>query len=376
MTTAFERIRDALQAHGSKLANVKDHEFMAQCPAHDDGRPSLHVTDSRHGRDGQALVHCFAGCENAEIVDALQMTLKDLFDTPGHVDYHYDSGRTVRRLWDKSKFSQRGDRSMCELYRRSEVEEAVKRGEAIYLVEGEKDANTVATVWGKPATSAPMGARNFGRVDVTPLRGANVIAVVDRDEEGRKWAGHVHDKLTEVAASLTLVQAAKGKDATDHILAGKTSEEFEPFELEPQGRRLVLTPLSKIEAKPVRWAWRDDHGGRIPAGELTVIAGRGGTGKSSFAIWLGSQITRGTLPGAMQGTPKNVLWVTAEESYGHAVRPRFEIAGADLDRVFSVTASEGESSELRLILPHDTRQLETMITGNDIGLVVLTGDVS
>lgn len=51
-------------------------------------------------------------------------------------------------------------------------------------------------------------------------------------------------------------------------------------------RRLVLTPARQIAPAPVVWAWTDAGAGRIPAGAVVVAAGREGTGKSSFGIWL------------------------------------------------------------------------------------------
>jgi hypothetical protein len=55
-------------------------KWLAKCPAHADGRPSLSV---REGSDGRALVHCFAGCAVEEVLDALDLALADLFDDDG-----------------------------------------------------------------------------------------------------------------------------------------------------------------------------------------------------------------------------------------------------------------------------------------------------
>ena len=51
--------------------------WKALCPAHDDTEPSLSVCE---GDDGRALLKCFAGCENPEIVSALGLEMKDLFE--------------------------------------------------------------------------------------------------------------------------------------------------------------------------------------------------------------------------------------------------------------------------------------------------------
>ena len=44
-------------------------QWQARCPAHDDHDPSLSITESR---EGVTLVHCFAGCEQGAVIDALK----------------------------------------------------------------------------------------------------------------------------------------------------------------------------------------------------------------------------------------------------------------------------------------------------------------
>src|SRR5204862_85349 len=50
--------------------------YTALCPAHDDNNPSLSVAE---GDDGRVLVHCFAGCDVADIVAAIDLEMFDLF---------------------------------------------------------------------------------------------------------------------------------------------------------------------------------------------------------------------------------------------------------------------------------------------------------
>jgi hypothetical protein len=138
-----------------------------------------------------------------------------------------------------------------------------------------------------------------------------------------------------------------------------------------RGRKLVLTPASEIEPEPVVWAWEDGDGGRIPAGSFGLFAGREGTGKSSFLIWLAAKITTGTLPGSLYGIPHGVIYVAVEDSWKYTIVPRLMAAGADLKIVYraEVQAVEGES--VSLSLPADNRLLEEAITANDIALVAL-----
>jgi hypothetical protein len=75
-TPAYDRLVDVLQTCGT--VRVNGSEAMAQCPAHDDGRPSLHLThDTARGR---VLVKCFAGCDTRDVLAAVGLSLRDLYD--------------------------------------------------------------------------------------------------------------------------------------------------------------------------------------------------------------------------------------------------------------------------------------------------------
>jgi len=62
---------------------VRDGEWIARCPAHDDKSPSLTIKDEGAGR---TLVHCFAGCGANEILYKLGLELHDLYP-PTDRDY-------------------------------------------------------------------------------------------------------------------------------------------------------------------------------------------------------------------------------------------------------------------------------------------------
>lgn len=136
-------------------------------------------------------------------------------------------------------------------------------------------------------------------------------------------------------------------------------------------RTLKITRASDIEPEPVVWAWVDEGEGRVPAGALSVAAGREGTGKSSFGMWMAAHITRGTLPGSLYGRPHAVFYVAVEDSWKQTIVPRLIGAGANLDLVYRVEAVEAEYGETTLSLPQDNSLMEQAITEHDVALVVL-----
>lgn len=63
---------------------VRDGEWLARCPAHDDKSPSLTIKDAG---DGRTLIHCFAGCGAVDVVEALGLDMGALFP-PTDRNYH------------------------------------------------------------------------------------------------------------------------------------------------------------------------------------------------------------------------------------------------------------------------------------------------
>ncbi|MDT5348320.1 MAG: hypothetical protein QOH91_1607 [Mycobacterium sp.] len=215
-TTACEHVLNKLRDHGSLVNESGDGRATAQCPAHDDGRPSLSVTRI----EGSVLVHCHAGCQVVDVLDAVGLTPRDLFDDPRGASYKYPDGRTVLRTPDK-RFSQRGNTKGRTLFHSDRIGDA----QVVYAVEGEKDVLAVEAV-GAAAVCSAMGAGKARQFDWSTLNGKHVIVVADRDEPGRKHAAEVADLLGGRATSVRIVEAAVGKDAADHLAAGKTLDEF------------------------------------------------------------------------------------------------------------------------------------------------------
>jgi len=316
--------------------------------------------------DGETRVslHCFAaGCDGADILAAIGLTIADRYHQP-KVRYTYERAgqavRVVTRDALSKSFRQTGIVGGPTLYRLDRLADAA----TVYLVEGEEDVHALEAA-GVVATTAPMGAGNFAKADITPLYGKKIIAVVDTDEPGGKWAATVRERLGG-QAELTFVKAKVGKDASDHLAAGVGVADFEPWEqtLVP-ARRIRLTPASVIKPRPVRWTWTD----RIPAGEFTLTPGRGGIGKSTFHVWAVAHLTGGTLPGVHFGEPKPCIIAASEDSWERTIVPRLIAAGAVMEMVYRVDVVTETDTEVSLSLPRDIDGLAEEITHVRAGLL-------
>ena len=131
----------------------------------------------------------------------------------------------------------------------------------MYVVEGERDVLALERA-GVTATCNPMGAGKWRDTYAESLVGADVVVVADQDEPGRRHARQVAASLEGKASSVRIVEAAVGKDAADHLAAGKTIDGFIECATahSDSGRATSSTLISFIDeivARPVRWAWQD-----------------------------------------------------------------------------------------------------------------------
>lgn len=225
-TTAQERLIDALRDHGS-VVDDRSGKVKAQCPAHDDGNPSLSIGPRRDGKG--VVLHCHAGCSTEDVMAALKLSMGDLFDDPKiraiwspRRDYRYPDGRVVHRKPGKD-FPQSGNKvsTGAALFGSDRIGDAG----TVYVCEGEKDCEAIE-VLGGAAVCSPMGAGKADHADWTTLRGRNVVVVADNDAPGRKHAVEVVALLSGIAESVKVVTAAEGKDSADHVAAGHTLDEF------------------------------------------------------------------------------------------------------------------------------------------------------
>lgn len=235
---------------------------QCNCPAHNDKQASLTITKGRKC----TLFHCHAGCTLEDILSAAGLEKKDTFydsepqrsNWRAYVEsrekrkieavYNYVScnGRyafTKIRLEGKKllygileneRFSYGLPRntprkSLKAIYGSVQaLNKAISEGKPIFIVEGEKDCDTLTK---QGYTAFTFGGVNDWQVDFAELvKGADVVILADNDEPGKAVADAILRDIQSVVKSAKIIIPMPDipkADITDYFQAGHTKQEFE-----------------------------------------------------------------------------------------------------------------------------------------------------
>jgi hypothetical protein len=105
--------------------------------------------------------------------------------------------------------------------------------------------------------------------------------------------------------------------------------------------------ISFAEVKPacVEWLWQQ----RVPIGKVTLFAGEGGCNKSTVAYDLAARISAG-LHEPLSNTPMlkgKVLIIAGDDDPAKDIRPRLDVMGADVSRIYMIDLREQTKSGMR-----------------------------
>jgi putative DNA primase/helicase len=216
--------------------------WMARCPAHEDGSPSLAI----RGADGKVLLHCHGGCSQGAVIQALKD--RGIWDTASDrsyqmasrprltvtYDYLDECGQLLYQVlrFEPKDFRQRhpdgvggwtwkkGERQV--LYRLPRVLSAP----IVFLVEGEKDCQALEA-HGFIATTAAGGAKAPWLDSFTDsLAGREVIMIPDNDKPGRERAFRVAQYLAGRVARLVILTLDGAKDVAEWFEQGHSEVEL------------------------------------------------------------------------------------------------------------------------------------------------------
>jgi 5S rRNA maturation endonuclease (ribonuclease M5) len=339
-----------------------------RCPVHDDEVPSLNVS---RGDSGRVLLHCHSGrCSQDDLVSTvlgLGVSRRELSGSgefkPRQVDrsglkkepyppdvandwpevarYDYTDAKG-RVLYSKVRLEPseqpEGDKRVKTfrvrgmeadtrrvLYRLPDVRRAVKEGQPVWVVEGEKDAEALRQL-GEVATCNHDGAvrdpAKWPAAYTRHLRGADVHIVRDRDEAGHEHAANLVRLLAGAVHKVTVWDPATPQphaDVSDHLDAGYRLDQLVPVEIEPEaaaGTPGRFTPLNWADVFTAQADRTDWLCGRLVArGQQASLIGDGKAGKSLLMhelIWR-SINGRGYL-GDEPRTPMKVVYLDRENT--------------------------------------------------------------
>lgn len=199
---------------------------------------------------------------------------------------------------------------------------------------------------------------------------AAALADVLKNPRARKKLEAEDPKLAEVVCELN--------DAAREVFERMHEQATSPPESEPQPAAPDRTPrarvvcLADITPERVDWLWE----GFIPFGQLTILDGEPGLGKSTLTLDLIARLTRGdVMPnGGPWTTPTSAIVLMLEDHLAQTIRPRLDAAKADVTRVFALEGigiPDEPDSERQPTLPVDIGHLRDEIIARQARIVVI-----
>lgn len=260
--------------------------YIAKCPAHEDNKNSLSIAE---GDDGRVLVNCFAGCSHQEVVRSLGLQEKDLFNSTSvqvgsqpnasalgksekpksepkpkketkekkllpelptkfgksfitkRYEYKNAEGEVIYvvcrteskdfPVFTKVEGGWTAGRTVPAVpYKYPELIRGIAENATIYIVEGEKDVETMIA-HGFCATTVPGGGGTWLAEYNNIFRDCNVVLLPDNDPTGKKQAKKICENIGDLAKTLKIVNlpvANEKEDVTDFFEHyGGTAERLE-----------------------------------------------------------------------------------------------------------------------------------------------------
>ncbi len=260
-----------------RLGKTRTHHtgIMAQCPAHEDKEPSLNISEA----DGKLLLHCHSGCSQDDVIDALRS--RDLWPRSKKTgrksskqkrtliqtfDYEDENGNlrfSALKFDDpKRRFSYTRpdpENSSKKIWNLKGVTlipfnlpEISKPGKAIFIVEGEKDVESLRGI-GLVATTSPCGAGKWKPQYNKWFVDRDVIILPDNDQPGMSHATDIIHNLKDIAKALKLVVLPDLKpkgDVSDWLEGGGNMAKLRNIVRDTEFIRNEPTPTVAESAEP------------------------------------------------------------------------------------------------------------------------------
>jgi AAA domain/DnaB-like helicase N terminal domain len=158
--------------------------------------------------------------------------------------------------------------------------------------------------------------------------------------------------------------AASDKTVSTEQLAARFAEASTTLEAYQKPATAYLSRVADVGPQAVDWLWE----GRIPKGTLTIFDGDPGRGKGLVVCDLAARISTGRdMPDGSPGAIGRVIYLTTEDAVAFVVRPRLDVARANVDHIFMLTPG----SETLIKFPDSCALLKRSVRELDAALVIV-----
>ena len=113
---------------------------------------------------------------------------------------------------------------------------------------------------------------------------------------------------------------------------------------EPLRTRANIRVLSEVAPEKIQWLWR----GFLALGKLHLFSGDAGLGKTTVALDIAARVSKGNswpLQAEKQQSPGGVVIAMLEDELADTIRPRLDVAGADMTRIVSLESVQDPEQE-------------------------------
>lgn len=130
----------------------------------------------------------------------------------------------------------------------------------------------------------------------------------------------------------------------------------------------ILIRVSDVPSKQVAWVWP----GRLAFEKVAILDGNPDQGKSLISLDIAARVSVGApMPDGPPVGKAGVVILSAEDGIADTIRPRLEVAGADLDRVLVLDSIKEGTDERLPVIPDDITSIQEAIQKVEAGLVII-----
>jgi KaiC/GvpD/RAD55 family RecA-like ATPase len=255
------------------------------------------------------------------------------------------------------------------LYRLPELMEAIANANVVFVVEGEKDVETLRKM-NIPATTAPMGANKWNAEYTNCFKGADVVLIPDLDKSGENHMVRIGELLQPICQRVRIFRipipnpSKDRKDITDWFdKCNGTVEQFfdlvdaESTQIDPAPFKSQFSAVffKDLDAPGPEHHWLMKYVWTL--GEISMVVGASGSGKSFLATDMAMCVAQGIPYRDFKCRQGLVVYVAGEGGMGmkrrlrayreaNGISPDADIPFVLLPRPIDIYSSDDDMNKL------------------------------